>query len=114
LEFAEGLLRTDIQIDSCGLEVAEELLERGKEDAFLHGGDGKGVPQDVRGDRNARDVGAVGHVLHQTLHSARGEAKGLAKGEVALDEGTKTVGEGDKERRRQIIEQFPWGPTGEA
>ena len=66
--------------------MSEEPLQRRQGDISLHGGDGEGMPQDVRAHRTA-DARAVCHALDDALDGARPHTEHLMERKMSLYEG---------------------------
>ena len=95
-ELPYHVFRRKVEIDFCSREavVSEQALQRGERDAFLHGGNRKGVSEHVRAHR-AVDAGFVGNPFEDTLNSARGHADGVMDGKVSVDQWAYPVGKGN-------------------
>ncbi len=76
VKLTDHLFGREVQINLSGAEVvmSEEPLERRQGDISLHGGDGEGMPQDVRAHRTAY-VGEVRNALDDALDGARAHPK---------------------------------------
>ncbi len=66
--------------------MPEKPLQRRQGDISLYGGDGEGMPQDVRTHRTA-DVGEVRDALDDALNGAGAHPKRIVQCKVPLDEG---------------------------
>ncbi len=65
--------------------MSEEPLQRRQRNISLYGGDGEGMPQDVRAHRTA-DVGAVRNALDDALYGAVAHPERIVQRKVPLDE----------------------------
>ncbi|MCZ6773749.1 MAG: hypothetical protein O7G83_17455 [Proteobacteria bacterium] len=66
--------------------MSEKPLQRRQRDVSLHGGDGEGVPQDVRRYRPA-DTRPVRNALDDALYGAIAHPERIVQRKVPLDEG---------------------------
>ena len=74
--------------------MPKKPLQRRKGDTFLHGCNGKGVPQHTRG-HSAVDAGSVGKAFKEALYGAGGHADAVMDGKVSVNQWTYPVGEGN-------------------
>ncbi len=66
--------------------MPEKPLQRRQGDISLYGGDGKGVPQDMRAHQTA-NVGEVRNALDDALYGAVAHPERIVQRKVPLDEG---------------------------
>jgi hypothetical protein len=74
--------------------MPSEPLQGREGDTFLHGGNGKGVSEHVRGHR-AIDTGFVGNTLEDALKGASCLSDGVMNGKVSVNQRAYPVCEGN-------------------